>query len=269
VPRVLPSQVVQLIDELFLQALTTPHFSVGAGPQLTAIVAYARQIPVELLQLQGQDLSDFVVALEYMESAEKQRLALQRGTAVLEYRESNVIILLRAALMKCPDEAPAPGTADLLFVTDGDLRESIRRDISAANQDMTNGEWKGATVLAGSATEALLLWAIKEAEAKAFGTVARGKSLCLSTGALAKTPRGAPEHWSFIELIEIALTVGAIKGPTAKQARLGKNFRNLIHPGRATRLGEVCDQGTAFSALAAVAFVVRDLTRQAEATAQE
>jgi hypothetical protein len=47
---------------------------------------------------------------------------------------------------------------------------------------------------------------------------------------------------------------------TAQQARLGKDFRNLIHPGRASRLGKICDRGTALSALAAVEHVVRDLT---------
>lgn len=258
--RVVPSQVVQLIDQLYSQAVVSPQFNVGAGPQLLAIVALARQIPTELLPLDGQDLSDYVVALEYMESAEKQRLALQRGTSVVEYRGSNVVALLRAALAKCPDEAPAPGTTELTFIADVDLRESIRRDVSAANQDMINGEWKGATVLAGSATEALLLYAIKEADRVTPGTAAAAAVQCAGSGKLRQKPSGAPERWHFIELIEVALELGSIKPPTADQARLGKNFRNLIHPGRAMRLGEVCDRGTALSALAAVELVVRDLT---------
>jgi hypothetical protein len=65
-------------------------------------------------------------------------------------RDTNIVLLLRVLLAKCPDEAPSPGTAELLFVTDADLRESIQRDISAANQDAVNGEWKGATVLGRS-----------------------------------------------------------------------------------------------------------------------
>src|SRR5579872_1159926 len=157
-PRVVPSQVVQVIDQLFPTAATAKNLTIGAAPQLTASVSFARQIPPELLALTGQDLSDYVVALEFMESTEQRALALQRGLAVPEYRESNVIALLRSALAKCPDEAPALGTTELVFLGDPELRESIRRDISAANQDMANGEWKGATVLAGSATEALLLW---------------------------------------------------------------------------------------------------------------
>jgi hypothetical protein len=86
-------------------------------------------------------------------------------------RDTNIVLLLRVLLAKCPDEAPSPGTAELLFVTDADLRESIQRDISAANQDAVNGEWKGATVLAGSAIEALLLWAVQDVERRTPGTV--------------------------------------------------------------------------------------------------
>jgi hypothetical protein len=90
-----------------------------------------------------------------------------------KYEGKSPLVLLSQTLSKCPDEAPAPGTIELLFVTVSELRESIRRDISAANQDMVNGEWKGATVLAGSATEALLLWAIEQADHAKVGSVRR------------------------------------------------------------------------------------------------
>src|SRR5579872_693242 len=160
-PRVVPSQVVQLIDQLFPGVTQAPHMNIGSGPHLTAVVTFAKQIPAELLTIAGQDLSDYAVALEYMESTERSRLALQRGVNVPEFRDRNVVVLLRDALLKCPDEAPAPGTVELVFISDPELRDSLRRDISAANQDMIYGEWKGATVLAGSATEALLLWAIQ------------------------------------------------------------------------------------------------------------
>jgi len=120
-PRVVPSQVIQLIEQLFPQALTNKHFALGTGPALMAIVNFAKQIPPELLRLSGQDLSDYVVALEYMESTERRTLALQRGLNVPEYRDCNVLALLRDALAKCPDEAPVPGTGELPFLLDADL----------------------------------------------------------------------------------------------------------------------------------------------------
>ncbi len=50
-----------------------------------------------------------------------------------------------------------------------------------------------------------------------------------------------------------------IKEDTAIQARLAKDYRNLIHSGRAQRLGQICDRGTDLSAVAALERVVRDL----------
>jgi hypothetical protein len=259
-PRVVPSQVVQVIDQLFPQAQKSRNTAVLAGPQLTAVVAFARQIPPELLTFTGQDLSDYVVALEFMENTEQRTQALQRGFQAPEYRETSVIVLLREALAKCPDEVPAPSTTELPFIADLALRDSIRRDISAANQDMANGEWKGATVLAGAATEALLLWAIQETKRLMPGKIEAATDTAKAAGTLGANLQSNPERWDFIELIEIALSAGYIKPETAVQARLCKNFRNLIHPGRAARLGQVCDRATALSALAAVEHVVRDLT---------
>jgi hypothetical protein len=212
------------------------------------------------LTLSGQDLSDYYVALSIMNNTEQARLALQRGMQVPEYRGVNPMLLLRNALAKCSDEVPSPLTVELTFIVDIDLRESIRKDISAANQDMANGEWKGATVLAGSATEALLLWAIQDAEQQKSGTINAAASTLVAARTLPKMPHSNPERWTLFELIEVALQMKLITGETATQTRLGKDFRNLIHPGRAARLGQVCDRATALSALAAVEHVVRDLT---------
>jgi hypothetical protein len=255
-PRVVPSQVVELIDNLYPQAISNPRENARTGPQLAAIVDSARAVPPELLALTGQDLTDYVVALAMIENTQQHSLAQQRAFNVTEYRDLSPIVLLRQAMAKCPDEASTPTTTELLFIDDTQLRESIRRDISAANQDMVNGEWKGATVLAGSATEALLLWGIEQ---KA-GSVAAAVKALVAAGTLPKKPHSNPEQWTFIELIEVALQLTLITARTATQARLGKDFRNLIHPGRAARLGQVCDRATALSALAGVEHVVRDLT---------
>lgn len=115
-------------------------------------------------------------------------------------------------------------------------------------------------MLAGSATEALLLWAIQEAERHKPGTIPTAVAALLKARTLPKKPSTNPEQWSFIELIEVAHQLKRISDDTATQARLAKDFRNLIHPGRARRLGQICDRATAFSGLAAVEAVVRDLT---------
>ena len=72
----------------------------------------------------------------------------------------NPITIIRQALSKCPDENPPASTTELNFISDTDLRTSLRIDIGAVNKALSNCEWKAATVLAGSAIEALLLWCI-------------------------------------------------------------------------------------------------------------
>jgi hypothetical protein len=257
-PRVVPSQVVEFIDQLFPNAQTTTQIQIhmGATGFLAAIVSFAKQIPPELITLSGQDLADYVLALSLIENVQQLWLSSGSHWKLPDHRGTSPIVLFRRALTKCPDEVPSPATAELLFIADVDLRDSIRRDVSAANQDMVNAEWKGATVLAGSATEALLLWGIQQKP----GSVAAAVKALAAAGTLPQRPHANPERWTFIELIEVALQLGLITSETATQARLGKDFRNLIHPGRAARLGQVCDRATALSALAAVEHVVRDLT---------
>lgn len=68
------------------------------------------------------------------------------------------------------------------------------------------------------------------------------------------------EDWTLAPRIEAAKDQSLIKQDTYTQALLAKDFRNLIHPGRSIRLGQKCDKGTAFSTLAALEFIIRDLT---------
>jgi hypothetical protein len=78
--------------------------------------------------------------------------------------------------------------------------------------------------------------------------------------AISHKPSADLKQWTLHEYIEVAFALNLIKSETAIQARLAKDFRNLIHPGRAARLGQVCDRGAALSAVAGIEHVVRDLT---------
>jgi hypothetical protein len=114
-------------------------------------------------------------------------------------------------------------------------------DISTATSAFHNGEWKAATVLAGTAAEALLLWAIESSPALAT---------------LTNKPKGPPDEWGLGKYIAVATALSLIEDTTSQQATLAQNFRNLIHPGRSKRLGEICDRATALT----VALIVRDLS---------
>jgi hypothetical protein len=152
-----------------------------------------------------------------------------------------------------PRRGSSSQTSELTFIADDDLRDSIRIDISAANRALHDGLWKASTVLAGAAAEALLLWAIT-----AKKTTAEVKAAARS--AAIPNPSSDPNNWRLDAYIKIARALDLIKDNTATLADLAKDFRNLIHPGRSARLKEVCDRGTAHSALAAVEFIVRDLS---------
>jgi hypothetical protein len=107
-------------------------------------------------------------------------------------------------------------------------------------------EWMGATVFAGVALEALLLWALKHSDAASCGTDKgkRKKSL---------------DEMLLTVLLDEAAKNGLISADSASQARLAKDARNLVHPGKIARSGDSCSKATALTALAGVYRVVDDL----------
>jgi hypothetical protein len=260
--RTVPSQIIALINKNFpiikSATLDVDHASVAV---LTGIAHLIDELPTELLTISGDDYSDLVCGVESIRNSVA--FWQNKGTGAIGNSGvggRNTLLVIRDALAKCPDQIPSATTAELAFVTDSALRESIRLDISSATSALHSGEWKGATVLAGAATEALILWTVQENEKRAAGAIQNAISALTVAGTLKAKPDSNPERWSFLELIEVALRLGLIKQDTATQARLGKDFRNLIHPGRAARLGLSCDRGTALSALAAAELVARDLS---------
>ena len=261
-PRVVPSQVVELIDRLFPAAAGRGGqgpLNIGSMPQLAAIIHLVDQVPEELLVLDADRYSAYassIAAIRIVITTWQLRGAVYPLDYLREFEDRSPVTILRNTLALCPDESPPAGTAELTFIPDRDLRESLRIDLSATNKALSNGEWKAATVLAGSVVEALLLWALEQRSAdvpNAIDELARkgtpipeaGKSL---------------EFWHLPSYIEVAAELKVIKADTATLARLAKDFRNLIHPGRAARLGQVCNRGTALAAVAAVVHVVGDLT---------
>jgi hypothetical protein len=244
--RVLPSQVVALIDRSFPGWQANPQFPIysGSAGVLSAIVSLANKIPDELITISGDDYTDLVHGLGALTHAVARWNARGGDDPPAWIRSKSPVAIVREALAKCPDENPAPATVELTFIGDEPLRKSIRMDLSNATNALHNGDWKSCTVLAGAAVEAMLLWIIQD-----------------DPGGLASAtkPSTPPERWDLVDLIRGAREMNCITEATASQANLARDFRNLIHPGRAQRTGTVCDRGTALSALAATELVVRDL----------
>jgi hypothetical protein len=263
-PHVVPSQVREFIEKVF----KPPGLGSGIGSQLhrewsaqlAALLAIVEQIPDDLLTLKGDGYSQYVLALETIRHQVSTWLHRSEPATLPLVHGRNAVLVLYEALANCPDQSPSATTHALAFVDDVELRDSIRLDMSAADQDLVSHEYKGATVLAGSATEALLLWAVQHHEEANPGRTKQAIDVLTNTGTASKALQQNPEHWSLSNLIEVSHQLGLITAETAQQARLTKDFRNLIHPGRAARLGIACDKGTALSALASAALIVRDLT---------
>jgi hypothetical protein len=109
-------------------------------------------------------------------------------------------------------------------------------------------------VLAGSAIEALLLWFLQEYEMKKSGSVGAAVVALLRVKLLNRDPGEDLDgpRWHLHEYVEVAAHLGIINPDTATLVRLAKDFRNLIHPGRAARREQKCDLSTALAALSAM-----------------
>lgn len=170
----------------------------------------------------------------------------------------NQVQIIRAALAGCPDEVPPHHSNELRFIKEANFRKALLTDLAAARSAVIHGEWKAATVLAGSLVEALLLWAIQQVQQTSPADFQKACSDASAAGKLQKTPADSL-NWDLHQFVEVAEQLKIIGQDTAKEVRLAKDFRNLIHPGRAIRLQQSCDRGTALMANAAVEHVARDL----------
>jgi hypothetical protein len=232
-------------------------------PWLAALVKLVDAVPQDLIVLEPAQYAALIASVACIKAmGDVFQSSRAPSTLALRLRgyDENPVFLVRKAMAACPDEAPSRATTGLVFIADQPLRESIRLDMSAAHQSLSQGEWKGATVLAGSAVEALLLWALQERDKNKPGEISAAVRVLLGK-TLNRDPGSDLEGqgWHLHEYVEVASHLQIIKPDTATLVRLAKDFRNLIHPGRAARLGQKCDRGTALGALAAVEAVSRDL----------
>jgi len=216
--RVMPSRVVQTIDELFPHAAKNQPAAqlIGNSAQLFGVLNLLKDVPEELLALSLAEYAELVLAQSTIEDT----LAYWRaGSPVGNVSHVNgfdVITVIRRALAKCPDEYPPSTTSDLLFIKDTALRENIRQDVGAANRALNNAEWKAATVLAGATIEALLHWRLKE-------TSPGGAAIDSAVMSLMKTrkmPFSDIDRWDLDQFIVVAAYFDLLRADTCSAARL-------------------------------------------------
>jgi len=168
--RVLPSDVVEVIDEQFgwtrgwsreiAQREASRNFAVSLLPGILRLI---EAIPEELIFLSPAENSRLILATAALEEAAGSgRNNPGAFTWPTLINHIDCLAIVRGALQKCPDEAPSKSTRQLEFITDSSFRQTLGVDLGSVERALTNGEWKAATVLGGSVIEALLLWAIKQ-----------------------------------------------------------------------------------------------------------
>jgi hypothetical protein len=112
------------------------------------------------------------------------------------------------------------------FVSGDDFRRSLEADAVDLDRCLEHNVWKGAVVLAGSIVEALLTDSLLSIKRDASGTK-------------------DPLKMSFDELIDACVKEALITSSTGSLCSAVKEYRNLIHPGRAMRLKAIADQNVA------------------------
>jgi len=175
--RTLPSEVVKAIEAQFpwtvgdwrahgVKMSESRFYALAVMPGILKMID---GIPEELLTFGGEKHAAYTMATSALTHA------LERGRAnenaagwpmimvPWDKQQVSCIIIIRDLLKECQDEAPsAQSLQQLAFIQDGDFRATLGTDIGSAERALADGEWKGASVLAGSVVEALLFWTIQQ-----------------------------------------------------------------------------------------------------------
>jgi len=260
-PRIVPSQIVEFIETSFPNIKEKPsdNFSLGKNHSavVTAVADLIDQIPSELILLEGRDYVGLVAAVSAMRTTVEFWKVRDYGLGNTPgFKERNPLLVVHSILSDCPDEFPSKKSKKLPFIEDEQFRRNLEIDLSATDRALLNGEWKAATILAGSVIEALLLWSLKR---KRQSEVIAVVEALVDEKVLNGKPNKDIVHWTLSPFIEVAHKMKIISLQTTQQARLAQGYRNLIHAGREFRLKKRCDRGTALSAVAAIEHIVGDL----------
>lgn len=249
--KVMPSQVVQAIDNLFSNSRpgdANNIFTVDHSAMLAGLVELIDAVPDELFATcSSQDYTDLVQGRANIR-------AMQPVWAAGHHRNlspilgKDIVKVFRRVMEALPDDYPPADDNSLAFILDLDLRDSIRRDVGAAHQALANSEWKPATVMAGAAIEAHLHWRLSDPSTRPKAQAANAAR------------RAAFDEWGLAVMIDVAEELTILDRTTATAARLSKDYRNLIHPGRAVRTGLKCTRGTAHSAVGGMDGVIEALS---------
>src|SRR5882724_6501179 len=133
-PRIVPSQVVAAIGQLFPHVHAGVDFKLSQGNRadMLALLDLIELVPPELMPLDVHDTVQLVIGLNLLREAITQWETRDAHFSRVSGGDRTVIYDIRDILARCPNEAPTPATVELLFITEPEFREGLRLDISTA-----------------------------------------------------------------------------------------------------------------------------------------
>jgi hypothetical protein len=255
--RIRPSDARKAIDDL-LHSLGTGSIGYQYMHQASGLLDAVEHVPDELVEtnLSDHDRLVFIVSRGNLAGFVASCRTLASNAPGLD---SSILPRLSDILSRCRDEVIPNTIAGLEFVTDHALRHSLRSDLTSVDSSIRVRDWKSATVIAGSAVEALLLSALLDDTTAAIDKFrACYKDVELEEWIHADDPT----TWALAHFAKVAHKLDRIQESTHDQLKLVRQYRNLIHAGAARRTGTTCDISTAHGAISGLYAVIRDLTPQ-------
>lgn len=264
--KCVPSQVVDMIEDVWppdkFSYDTDERFVVARdqhGGAVDAVLTMVDMVPSNLLRGEPSEVASFVRALSELKHARTQWP--MRGGRVPGIRQRGVkrnpIAVIHDFLADCPDTSPDT-IHTLAFITDEDLRRDLASDLGVIESALRNSEWKAATVLGGALIEALLLWKMTQTVDDDVLLSAK-RRVVDETPLLKKALNERIDTWGLLALVAVARQLGILDEEAQGVISSARKYRNLIHPGRAQRLGVSCSRGTATATLGAVHLVLEAL----------
>jgi hypothetical protein len=257
-PRTFPSQIVAFLTHHFHNKGSVAIPGEKAFGTVAALLELYDSLPPELIALPPDDYARLVAAIATI------RLGIDHWRQTREPKAvkglSDAVREVWGIIEKLKDSVPSTNH-DLNFISDPVLREMIGLDISAVATDLQSGEWKSATIIAGSCCEALLLFGLQAKEARAPGTIATAVGAITWPGSAPPAGNLTHRSWDLFSYTEVASKIKLIGKGTKTEFEPAREYRNLIHPAKTMRDKIRLDRGTAYVAAGALEHVISDLRK--------